>query len=65
MLGRVPAICVARMPFAVAGLVAEVGLNPASLPVTCTVTGRPTTSNVGVYVALVAPGTGVPSMIHW
>ena len=65
MVGKVPAICVARTPAAVAALVWVTELNPASVPVTVTATGRPTMSTLGVYVALVAPGTGVPSMSHW
>ncbi len=55
----------ARTPFAVAALVWVTGLKPARVPVTCTVTGKPMTLPSGVYVALVAPGTGVPSMNHW
>ena len=58
MVGRVPTICVARTPVAVAALVWVTGLKPAMVPVTCTVTGRPMTLPSGVYVALVARGRG-------
>ena len=65
IVGRVPASWVARTPIPAAALVWVTGLKPARISVTFTVTVNRSASPVGVYDALVAPGTGVPSISHW
>ena len=56
MVGEGPGAWVARTPLAAAALVWVTGLKPARVPVTFTVTGNPTASAVGVYVALGGAG---------